>query len=106
MPPAVAARAAALLLVLCAAGAAVGVSAQGDSCPSAPVIRPPLQNMTVNATSVDGAIVTYRPRSARDNNGSIPIICDPASGSQFAIGSTTVTCTAGVTTETFTVRGA
>jgi Glycine rich protein/HYR domain len=53
-------------------------------------------NITVNATSLSGAVVTYTAPAVTDPNGASPpaAVCTPASGSTFAIGTTTVTCTA------------
>jgi hypothetical protein len=54
-------------------------------------------NITVDATSPQGAVVTYTPPTATDESGDNPgptVSCTPASGSTFAIGMTTVTCTA------------
>jgi hypothetical protein len=54
-------------------------------------------NKTVNATSSHGAVVTYASPSAVDEAGDSPaatVGCTKASGSTFAIGTTTVTCTA------------
>jgi PKD domain/HYR domain len=54
-------------------------------------------NISTNATSVNGAVVTYTAPTATDepNDSSTPTVsCNPASGSTFAIGKTTVTCTA------------
>jgi hypothetical protein len=69
-----------------------------------PVFSPPLQNITVNATSVNGAVVTYSPTATAGSVGT-PVSCTPASGSQFPAGNTTVTCMAGATTGTFQVLG-
>jgi len=55
-------------------------------------------NITTNATSPSGAVVTYALPSAVDEAGDSPVAtvsCAPASGSTFAAGTTTVTCTAG-----------
>lgn len=47
------------------------------------------------ATGPSGAAVTYTLPSAADAvDGPVPVTCAPASGSTFAIGQTTVTCTA------------
>ena len=48
------------------------------------------------ATGTDGATVSYTPPTASDEEDSTPpsVNCDHASGSTFAVGSTTVTCTA------------
>ncbi len=50
-------------------------------------------SLTFNATSPSGAVVTYQV-NATDNVGVTSLVCEPASGSQFPIGNTTVTCTA------------
>jgi hypothetical protein len=54
-------------------------------------------NQTVNATSPAGAVVTYPAPTATDESEGAPSVtvsCTPTSGSTFAIGITTVTCTA------------
>jgi probable HAF family extracellular repeat protein len=54
-------------------------------------------NITVNATHPSGAVLTYSAPTAIDEAGDIPapsVSCIPSSGSTFAIGTTTVTCTA------------
>ncbi len=58
-----------------------------------PVITVPL-SMTQEATSPSGATVTFSASATDPEDGNIPVICDPPSGSTFAIGSTTVVCTA------------
>jgi hypothetical protein len=50
-------------------------------------------DMTVDATGPSGAVVTYAPPTAVDEE-SASATCSSASGSTFAIGTTTVTCTA------------
>jgi hypothetical protein len=63
----------------------------GDT--TAPTLSLP-GNLTVNATLPTGTAVTYA-ASASDNVDPSPgLSCSPASGSTFAIGQTTVTCTA------------
>ena len=60
---------------------------------TAPVVTVP-DDVTINATSPAGAAHTFL-ASATDNvDGARPVSCTPASGSGFAFGSTTVTCTA------------
>ncbi|MGE3841677.1 MAG: lamin tail domain-containing protein [Vicinamibacterales bacterium] len=64
-----------------------------------PDITPPviedLSDITVTATTFNGAIVNYVAPMATDAiDGSVPVVCTPPSGAQFALGSTTVTCTA------------
>jgi hypothetical protein len=52
-------------------------------------------SITTDATGSSGAVVTYASPTAVDEGGETPTVgCDPASGSTFAIGTTTVTCTA------------
>jgi hypothetical protein len=59
-----------------------------------PAVTTP-SDITAEATGSDGAIVTYSGESATDIvDGSITPICDPASGSTFALGNTIVTCSA------------
>jgi hypothetical protein len=51
-------------------------------------------NITTNATSPQGAVVTYTPPTVVDEDSPLPSAsCLPASGSTFVIGTTTVTCT-------------
>jgi hypothetical protein len=47
----------------------------------------------VNATSPNGAVVTY-PVNVTDNVGVTKLSCEPASGSEFPVGNTVVSCTA------------
>ena len=47
----------------------------------------------VNATSPSGAVVTFDP-AATDNVGVTSLLCEPASGSVFPVGSTSVSCSA------------
>jgi hypothetical protein len=74
-------------------------------------------NVTTDATSPMGATVSYTAPTASDpDDSSAPLVsCMPSSGSRFAIGTTTVTCTATdsddtpstvQSTFTVTVRGA
>ena len=51
-------------------------------------------NITAAATSASGAMVTYSASATDPVDGSITPVCTPASGSTFALGTTTVTCTA------------
>jgi hypothetical protein len=51
-------------------------------------------NVTANATSPAGAVVNYTPPTAADEDSPLPpVTCDTPSGSTFAIGTTTITCT-------------
>ncbi|HKR64819.1 MAG TPA: HYR domain-containing protein [Thermoanaerobaculia bacterium] len=50
-------------------------------------------NITVEATSPAGAVVTFPDVMAYDNvDGVLPVTCNPASGSTFPLGSTQVQC--------------
>ncbi len=66
-------------------------------------------DLTATATLSSGAIVAYSSPSAIDTrDGSVPTLCAPGSGTTFAVGVTTVTCTAtdaagNVGTESFLV---
>jgi len=51
-------------------------------------------NITAEATSAAGAIVTYNATAVDDTDGQIAINCDHPSGSQFALGTTLVQCSA------------
>src|SRR3954453_8965184 len=88
----------------------------GDACDAtprgtvAPVIT--VAPVTVDATGPAGALVLYSATATDDLDGARPVICTPAAG-LFAIGGTSVTCTAtdlGNNTATagfvVTVRGA
>ena len=63
---------------------------------------------TVQATSPQGAVVTYTVTATDAEDGQVTPTCSPASGSIFPVGSTQVTCTAtdsagNAATATFTV---
>jgi hypothetical protein len=51
-------------------------------------------DLTAEATGPSGAVVTYTNPTATDNVGVVSLVCAPASGSVFPLGTTTVTCTA------------
>ena len=51
-------------------------------------------DMTVEATSTAGAPVSFSAGASDNVDGSIAAVCTPSSGSTFAVGATTVTCTA------------
>ncbi|HEX6023484.1 MAG TPA: HYR domain-containing protein, partial [Solirubrobacter sp.] len=69
----------------------------GDACDATPRgTTPPLITValvTVNATGPSGALVNYTATATDDLDGARPVTCIPAAG-QFAIGATTVACTA------------
>ena len=58
-----------------------------------PVVTVPA-NITTPATSPAGATVTYTASANDDRDGPLTPTCNPASGSTFPVGTTTVTCTA------------
>ena len=63
-----------------------------DKTPPHVTVPPPI---TAEATSPSGAAVFYPPASASDTvDGAVAVKCDHPSGSTFALGTTTVTCTA------------
>lgn len=49
---------------------------------------------TVEATGPNGATVNYNASATDDVDGALPVTCNPASGSDFALGTTKVTCSA------------
>ncbi len=59
----------------------------------APVLSLP-GPLTATASSPSGAAVTYTVTASDAVDGPRPVTCNPASGSTFAIGTTTVSCTA------------
>ncbi|MEI6714148.1 MAG: SUMF1/EgtB/PvdO family nonheme iron enzyme [Verrucomicrobiota bacterium] len=82
-------------------------SAVGSVDTKAPALSVP-SNITVNATSTQGATVNYPLATTTDNVGSPSLTYSQASGTMFPIGSTTVTVTAtdslgNATSNTFTV---
>src|SRR6266498_5276123 len=60
---------------------------------TAPVVTVPA-NISTSATSISGAVVTYTATANDIVDGSVLVTCNPASGSTFAPGSTTVNCSA------------
>lgn len=72
-----------------------------------------VDDVTVDATGPDGAVINYRARATDASGAPLPARCKALSGSRFPIGATTVTCTAtdaaghtGSDTATMTVVGA
>jgi hypothetical protein len=51
-------------------------------------------DITVEATSASGAVVTYSASATDIVDGSVSVQCVPGSGSTFAVGTTTVSCSA------------
>jgi hypothetical protein len=84
--------------VQCSATDAAGTPAQGsfeivirDDAP--PVLRLP-ENISAQATGRAGSEITFSPTASDQVDGAIPVVCTPASGTPFAVGTTTVNCTA------------
>jgi large repetitive protein len=63
----------------------------GDS--NAPVLSLP-GDISVEATGSNGATVTFEATASDSIDGSVAVTCMPASGSTFALGNTTVSCSA------------
>lgn len=66
--------------------------AGGEDC-EPPVLRLP-EPLTVDGGSLDGAVVRFEVTAVDDVDPPPPVVCDPSSGSVFAVGTATVTCTA------------
>jgi hypothetical protein len=58
-----------------------------------PVLRLP-DSITTEATGPSGAVVTFNPTATDALDGSVPVICIPASGSTFPLAIRSVTCSA------------
>ncbi|MFF0223530.1 HYR domain-containing protein [Streptomyces sp. NPDC004629] len=78
---------------------------------TAPVVT--VVDRTVAATGADGRVIDFTAAAVDAVDGTLPVTCDPASGSLFPVGTTQVTCTAtdssgntGTGTATFTVTAA
>ncbi|CAM5443717.1 MULTISPECIES: vWA domain-containing protein [Streptomyces] len=78
---------------------------------AAPVVT--VDDRTVEATGGYGTVIDFSATAQDAVDGTLPVTCDPASGSRFPTGTTTVTCTAtdssgntGTDTATFTVTPA
>jgi N-acetylneuraminic acid mutarotase len=59
----------------------------------APVLTLP-GDITAEATSAAGAAVTFTATAAHELEGPLPVVCSSPSGSTFALGATTVNCSA------------
>jgi beta-glucosidase len=78
-----------------ASGVMTSESAQITVMDTVPPVISPHDDVVVDATMPSGAPVSYTPPTAEDAvDGTVPVECAPAPGSLFAIGHTTVTCTA------------
>jgi len=84
---------------------AIGVPVSEPDTP--PSVTVPA-DIVAEAAGPGGAIVTFSAAAADAEDGALPVVCTPASGSTFAPGKTTVTCSAAdvsgnPATATFTV---
>src|SRR5439155_18095413 len=84
--------------VNCTATDAHGNTAHGSFTVTVRDTTPPMlivpANITVEATSAAGAVVTFTASAVDIVDGRVAVSCNPASGSTFPLGATTVTCTA------------
>ena len=85
--------------VNCTATDAHGNTASGSFTVRVQDTTPPalnLTNLTVEATSASGATVNYTASETATDivDGAVTPVCSPASGTVFALGTTTVNCTA------------
>ncbi len=64
-----------------------------DTDTTPPVVTVPT-DITTEATGPSGAVVTFSASAIDNVDGSLVPVCVPASGSTFALGTTTVTCSA------------
>lgn len=85
-------------VVTCSASDAAGNAATGAFTvtvqDTTPPTLAPMADLAADATSGAGATVTYAATAHDLVDGAIQATCAPASGSFFALGATTVTCTA------------
>lgn len=88
----------------------ISVGPPPDTTP--PAISVP-SNIVTNATTPAGAVVTYTATASDLVDGPLTILCTPASGATFAVGTTSVSCSAtdssanaGTSVFSVTVRGA
>jgi hypothetical protein len=72
----------------------VPVTATISNCDLAPPVLSLPADITAQATSSSGAVVTFSASASDANPASPAVTCSPASGSTFALGTTTVNCSA------------
>src|SRR5579884_248379 len=84
-------------IVTCAARNGAGVAHGSFTVDVRDTTPPALQlphGISVVADSSDGAVVSFAASASDLVDGSVPVRCDPASGTRFPVGTTDVTCTA------------
>ncbi len=69
----------------------VDPAAPTDTTP--PTVKVP-NDITTTATTANGAAVSFATSATDDVDGSVPVTCDHNSGDTFAVGTTTVSCSA------------
>ncbi len=77
-----------------AAIASAGSAGKCKSLDTEPPVLTLPEDFSVEATGPAGAVVTYTASAMDKVDGPITPICEPASGSTFPVGATTVTCSA------------
>jgi hypothetical protein len=112
-PPSGAAFPVGTTTVACSATDTAGNVATGSFTVTVRDVTPPVltvpADITAEATGASGAVVTFTATATDLVDGAITPVCTPPSGSTFALGATTVSCTAtdaagNATTKTFTVN--
>src|SRR5438128_1133536 len=78
-----------LVLLACLGALALGVTAADATQPQLTVPS----SVVTEATGPDGAVVSFDVQ-AQNPGGTVDVVCTPASGSVFRLGSTKVVCTA------------
>ncbi|MBI4662446.1 MAG: SBBP repeat-containing protein [Verrucomicrobia bacterium] len=69
------------------------VKYQGSNDSDPPILKLPA-DITAEATGSSGAVVEFSATALDQVEGEVPVSCRPSSGSTFALGSTTVNCSA------------
>ena len=87
-------------LVTCVAGDKAGNVGKATFTVTVQDTTPPTLNLpgpiSASADATGTAVVTYSPTPSASDlvSGAVPVVCQPITGSRFAAGATTVTCTA------------
>ncbi len=78
-------------------GSSIIIATAANACPAPDTTAPTLSlpaPITAEATGPDGTVVAYTAAATDDQDPAPVVTCSPASDSLFAIGATTVSCTA------------
>jgi hypothetical protein len=76
-------------------GVTFGASAGSTSFQVSDVVPPVIHGLVdivVEANGPGGSVVSFAPTATDDVDGNVAVVCAPASGSLFPLGTTTVTC--------------